>query len=253
MVLITFAKKSMRTLLWKEIVSFFSSLIGYIVIAIFLLGTGLFLWVFESEMNILQTGFAGLDGLFLLAPWIFLFLAPAITMRFFADESKSGTIELLLTYPITDKDIVFSKFFAGIILIFLSLIPTILYFITVYALGSPPGNIDIAATIGAYIGLFLLSGVYIAIGTFISSITDNQIVSFIVTAALCFVFFIGFDFIADIFQNSTINNIVVLTGIRQHYESISRGVIDTRDILYFISIIGLFLYMTIISIKNKRK
>ncbi|MFO7868753.1 MAG: gliding motility-associated ABC transporter permease subunit GldF [Bacteroidales bacterium] len=243
----------MGTLLWKEIVNFFSSLIGYIVIAIFLLGTGLFLFVFESDINILQTGFASLDGLFLIAPWIFLFLAPAITMRFFADESKSGTIELLLTYPITDKDIVLSKFLAGIILIFLSLIPTALYFVTIYALGSPPGNIDIAATIGAYIGLFLLSGVYIAIGTFISSITDNQIVSFIITAALCFIFFIGFDFIADFFQNGTLNTIFLLIGIREHYDSISRGVIDTRDILYFLSVIGFFLYMTILSIQNKRK
>jgi len=243
----------MYTLLRKEIASFFSSLIGYIVIAIFLLGTGLFLWVFESDLNILTSGYAGIDGLFLIAPWIFLFLAPAISMRFFADESKTGTIELLLTFPISDRAIVLSKFLAGILLIAISLLPTILYYISVYALGSPPGNIDTAATIGAFIGLFLLAGVYIAVGTFISSITDNQIIAFILSAALGFIFFLGFDFIAEIFPEGSQRGIIMSTGIREHYDSISRGVIDTRDIIYFISVISLFLYFTIISVGKKRK
>lgn len=243
----------MLHLLQKEISSFFSSLIGYIVIVIFLLANGLFLWVFETEMNILQSGHAGLDGLFILAPWVFLFLTSAVSMRFFADESKTGTIELLLTFPITDTAIVVSKFLAGMVLVAISLIPTVLYFITVYALGSPVGNIDIAATIGAYIGLFLLAGVYVAIGTCISSITDNQIVAFIVSVAVCFVFYIGFDFIAEIFPDGISKSSIMSLGIRQHYESISRGVIDTRDIVYFISIIGLFLYVTVLSLAKKRK
>ncbi len=264
----------MYSLFRKEISSFFSSLIGYIVISIFLLGTGLFLFVFDGELNILTSSYAGLDGLFLIAPWIFLFLAPAISMRFFADESKSGTIELLLTLPISDKSIVFSKYLAGIVLILISLLPTLLYYLTVYALGSPVGNIDSAATFGAYIGLVFLAGVYVAIGTFISSLTDNQIVAFISSAALCFVFFIGFDFIAEIIPEGAFKDFVVFrefdfiaefvpegafkeivlnTGIRYHYESISRGVIDTRDIIYFISIIALFLYFTVLSLKRKRK
>ena len=243
----------MVTLLKKEIASFFSSLIGYIVITIFLLGTGLFLWVFDGELNIFQTGYAGLDGLFMIAPWIFLFLAPAISMRFFADESKSGTIELLFTFPISDRSIVFAKFFAGLSLMLIALVPTVLYYITVYALGSPVGNIDTAATIGAYIGLFFLAGVYIAIGTFVSSITDNQIISFIVSAALCFVFFIGFDFIAEVFPEGFLKRTSMLLGIRQHYDSISRGVIDTRDIVYFISVMGFFLYLTVVSLEKKHK
>ena len=243
----------MVTLLKKEIASFFSSLIGYIVITIFLLGTGLFLWVFDGELNIFQTGYAGLDGLFMIAPWIFLFLAPAISMRFFADESKSGTIELLFTFPISDRSIVLAKFFAGLTLMLIALIPTVLYYITVYALGSPVGNIDTAATIGAYIGLVFLAGVYIAIGTFVSSVTDNQIISFIVSAALCFVFFIGFDFIAEVFPEGFLKRTSMSLGIRQHYDSVSRGVVDTRDIIYFLSVMGFFLYLTMVSLEKKHK
>ncbi|MCK9561354.1 MAG: gliding motility-associated ABC transporter permease subunit GldF [Bacteroidales bacterium] len=243
----------MVTLFRKEIASFFSSLIGYIVIAVFLLGTGLFLWVFDGELNILQSGYAGLDGLFMIAPWIFLFLAPAISMRFFADESKSGTLELLFTFPISDLSIVLSKFFAGLVLMFIALLPTVLYFITVYALGSPVGNIDIAATIGAYIGLLFLAGVYVAIGTFVSSITDNQIISFIISAALCFALYVGFDFIAEVFPEGVFKRISISLGIAQHYDSISRGVIDTRDIVYFLSVISFFIYITHISLKKKHK
>jgi len=243
----------MLTLLRKEISSFFSSLIGYLVIIVFLLATGLFLWVFEGEMNILKSGYASIDGLFILAPWIFLFLAPAISMRFFADETKSGTIELLLTMPISDISIVLAKFLAGIILIAISLIPTFLYFFTVYALGSPPGNIDYGATIGALIGLFFLGGMYLAIGTFISSLTDNQIISFIISAAICFLFFLGFDSIAEIIPGVIEKGFITNIGIREHYDSISRGVIDTRDIIYFVSFIALFLFFTTITLAKKRK
>jgi ABC-2 type transport system permease protein len=243
----------MLTLLRKEITSFFSSLIGYLVIVVFLLATGLFLWVFEGEMNILKSGYAGIDGLFILAPWIFLFLAPAISMRFFADESKSGTIELLLTMPLTDVSIVLSKYLAGIILLAISLLPTLLYLFTAYALGSPPGNLDMGATIGAYIGLFFLGGMYMAIGTTISAITDNQIIAFIISAATCFVFFLGFDSIAEILPNTIDKSYLTNIGIREHYDSISRGVIDTRDIIYFVSFIGFFLFITTIILAKKRK
>lgn len=240
----------MIALFRKELASFFSSLIGYLVLAVFILATGLFLFVFDGDFNILNSGYANIDGLFILAPWIFLFLIPAISMRFFSEESKSGTIELLLTMPITDFSIVFGKFLAGIVLLFFALIPTILYVITVYALGSPVGNLDTGATIGAYIGLFFLGGIYLSIGTLISSLTENQIVAFIITAATCFVFFIGFDFLAE-----TIPSLSFLTtiGIDEHYNSISRGVIDTRDILYFVCFIAFFLYLTTLSIAKKRK
>lgn len=234
----------------KELSTFFSSLIGYLVLIVFLLATGLFLFVFDSEFNILNSGYANLDGLFILAPWVFLFLIPAIAMRFFSEESKSGTLELLLTMPVSDLSIVLGKFLAGLALLFFALLPTVVYFITVYALGSPVGNIDLGATIGAYIGLFLLGGIYLAIGTCISSLAENQIIAFILTASICFVFYIGFDFVAEMFpQFSFVSN----WGINQHYNSISRGVLDSRDLIYFLGIIALFLYCTTLSLAKKRK
>jgi len=234
----------------KELSTFFSSLIGYLVLIVFLLATGLFLFVFDSEFNILNSGYANLDGLFILAPWVFLFLIPAIAMRFFSEESKSGTLELLLTMPVSDLSIVLGKFLAGLALLFFALLPTVVYFITVYALRSPVGNIDLGATIGAYIGLFLLGGIYLAIGTCISSLTENQIIAFILTASICFVFYIGFDFVADMFTKfSFITNL----GINQHYNSISRGVLDSRDLIYFLGTIALFLYCTTLSLAKKRK
>ena len=240
----------MITLFRKELASFFSSLIGYLVVIVFLLATGLFLFVFDGNFNILNSGYASIDGLFIIAPWIFLFLIPAITMRFFCEESKSGTIELLLTMPLSDFAIVFGKFLAGIVLLFFSLVPTILYYVTVYALGSPVGNVDTGAVIGAYIGLFLLGGMYLAIGTFLSSLTDNQIIAFILTAATCFIFYIGFEFVSEL-----VPDVAFLTnvGISEHYNSISRGVIDTRDIVYYLGFIGFFLYCTTLSIAKKRK
>ncbi|HOS84936.1 MAG TPA: gliding motility-associated ABC transporter permease subunit GldF [Bacteroidales bacterium] len=242
----------MGTLLQKEIASFFNSFTGYLVIAVFLLITGLFLFVFEGEMNIITSGYASVDGLFILAPWIFLFLIPAISMRFFADEKKSGTLELLLTLPISDISIVSAKFLAGIVLLAIALTPTLLYVFTIYALGSPPGNIDSGATIGAYIGLFCIGGVYMAIGTWISSFTDNQIISFIVSAVVCFVFFMGFDSLATVIPQG-FKGIVSQLGIQEHYNSISRGVIDTRDIIYFLSCIVFFLYLTTLNIRKTRK
>lgn len=243
----------MIALLRKEIASFFSSFIGYLVIIIFLLATGLVLWVFDGEMNILQSGYAGLDGLFLLAPWIFLFLAPAISMRFFAEERKSGTLELLLTMPLSNMSIVLAKYCAALLLLCIALLPTVLYVVSVYALGSPPGNLDAGAIIGSYIGLIFLGALYIAISIWFSSLTDSQIVAFVVSAALCFVFFLGFDFVAEITSGATLRTIISYIGIRLHYDSISRGVIDTRDIVYFVSFIALFLYLTSLSVSQKRK
>lgn len=240
----------MIALFRKELASFFSSLIGYLVLIVFLLATALFLFVFDGDLNILNSGYANIDGLFILAPWIFLFLIPAISMRFYSEESKSGTIEMLLTMPISDRSIVLGKYFAGLLLLVFALVPTLLYYITVYSLGSPVGNIDTGATIGAYIGLICMGGMYLAIGTFISSLTDNQIIAFILTAVSCFVLYIGFDFVAELLPSLSFLSSL---GIQEHYASISRGVVDTRDLIFFFGFIVLFLYFTTLSIAKKRK
>ncbi len=234
----------MFALLRKEVVSFLSSLIAYIVIVVFLLVVSFFLWVIKFGHNIIANGFAGIDGLFVIAPMVFLFLIPAITMRMFAEEKKGGTIELLLTQPLSDIQIILAKFFAGIILVIFALIPTLVYYYSVYQLGMPPGNIDAGAMWGSYIGLLLLGAAFVAIGLFASSITDNQIVSFILAALLSAFFYIGFEFIwpLDVFSN--VGLLIGSLGIFAHYESVSRGVIDSRDIIYFISLIAFFLMLT---------
>jgi len=242
----------MFTLFKKEINSFLSSLIGYIVIIVFLLITSLFLWVFPIDFNILDYGYASIDGLFILAPIVFLFLIPAITMRLFADEKKSGTIELLVTKPISDLQIIFSKYFAGLTLVLLSLIPTLVFFFSVYKLGFPPGNIDIGGTWGSYIGLFFLGAVFVSIGLFSSSLTDNQIVSFIVAVFLSGFAYIGFEFIYSLELFGSIDLFIKSLGINAHYISMSRGVIDTRDLMYFLSIITIFIILTKISLQSRK-
>ena len=170
----------MYTLLKKEISGFFSSLTGYIVIIVFLVINSLFMWIFPGSNNVSDGGYANLDTLFTIAPWVFLFLVPAVTMRMFADEKKSGTIELLLTRPLSDFQIIFAKYLAGLLLVLFSILPTLIYFYSVYQLGNPVGNIDTGGTWGSFIGLFFLAGIYVAIGTLSSSFTENQIVAFII-------------------------------------------------------------------------
>jgi len=242
----------MFTLFWKEVSSFLNSLIGYIVIAVFLLVNGLFLWVFPLESNILDFGYANLDGLFLLAPFVFLFLIPAITMRFFAEEKKSGTIELLMTKPLTDLQVILAKYFAGLTLVIFSLLPTLVYFFSVYQLGFPEGNLDIGGMWGSYIGLLFLGASFVAIGLFASSVTDNQIVSFIIAVLLSGFIYIGFEFIysLDLFGNFDL--FIKTLGINSHYSAMSRGVIDTRDLLYFLSIITFFILLTKISLESRK-
>ena len=174
----------MFTLLKKELNSFLSSLIGYMAIVVFLAFNGLFLWIIEGDFNVFSYGIAGLDGLFLLAPWIFLFLIPSITMKMFAEEKKNGTIELLLTKPLSDISIIFSKFLAGVILVIISILPTLIYIIAVYQLGSPKGNLDLGGIMGSYLGLVFLGAIFVAIGIFCSSLTDNQIIAFILSVVL---------------------------------------------------------------------
>ncbi len=242
----------MLALLKKEIANFFSSIIGYIVIIIFLLITGLFLWAFPTEFNILDFGFAQIDGLFMIAPYVFLFLIPAISMRSFADENKTGTIELLLTKPLTDLTIIFAKFWAAFLLLLIALIPTLSYYFSVYYLGFPVGNIDSGGVFGSYIGLLLLGSSFIAIGLFSSSITSNQVVAFILAVFLSGFAFIGFEFIYDISWLGNYGLIIKSLGIYDHYSSISRGVLDTRDLIYFLSIISLFLLLTKLSLQSRK-
>jgi ABC-2 type transport system permease protein len=237
----------MLAILKKEINSFFASPIGYLVIAIFLLLNGLFLWLFKGEFNILDNGFADLSSFFLLAPWILIFLIPAVTMRSFSDEKKQGTLELLLTKPISKLHIVLGKYFGAFLLILMALLPTLLYVYTVNQLGSPQGNLDVGSTLGSYFGLLFLVAAYTAIGLFASSITDNQIVAFITSVFLCFLFYIGFQGIAD-FMSSTF---VEQLGMSAHYKSMSRGVLDTRDIVYFLSVTVLFIFFTARKIQTK--
>lgn len=234
----------MYSLLRKEISSFLTSLTGYIVITIFLLAVGLFLWVFPGDFNIIDAGFTSLESLFVIAPWVFMFLIPAITMRSFAEEKRTGTIELLLTRPLSEWQIILAKYFAGLLLVVLSLIPTFVYYYSLQGLGNPPGNIDTGATWGSYIGLMFLGGAYVSIGLFASSITENQIVSFITAFFLCFFCYFGFDAIGGMEIFRPVDELIIDIGINAHFASMSRGVIDSRDVLYFLSFIFVFLALT---------
>ncbi len=234
----------MYALFKKEISNFLSSLIGIMVIVVFLLITGLFLWVFQSDFNILNYGYANLDGLFVLAPWVFLFLVPAVTMRSFAEENRTGTIELLFTKPLSDWQIIMAKFLASVTLVLLALIPTLVYYFSVYRLGFPVGNLDTGGIIGSYIGLFLLSASFVSVGIFCSSVTSNQILAFILSVFLCGFLYIGFEFIYSLSLFGPIDLFIQRLGMAAHYSSISRGVVDTRDILYFLGVMAIFLSMT---------
>lgn len=233
----------MYSILKKEIRAFLSSLIAYVVMIVFLVAIGLFMWVLP-EYNVFDMGYANLDTLFGMAPMVFVFLISAVTMRSFSEEKKNGTIEILTTKPLSDMQIILGKYFAGVVLVLFSLIPTLIYFYTVYQLGSPKGNIDMGATWGSYLGLFFLASCFVAVGIFSSAISDNQIVSFIVSAFLCYGFYSLFDLLANFNLLGTYDSVVASLGISAHYQSISRGVIDSRDLLFFISFIAVFVYAT---------
>lgn len=230
----------MLTLFRKEISGFFSSLTGYIVMIVFLLGNSLIMWIMPGQWNLLDSGYAGLDTLFVLSPWLFLFLVPAVTMRLLAEERKSGTLELLRSRPLGDGAIIYGKFLASLALVLISLLPVIVFVISVWILGETPGNFDRGGTAGSFIGLILLAAVYSAIGLFASSVTENQVVSFILAAVLCFVIFTGFDSLAMVPRLSSVDEVIVRMGINDHYKSVSRGVIDIRDVAYFVFVTVLF-------------
>lgn len=243
----------MFSLFRKEITQFFGSVTGTMVSVVFLLLTGLFLWVFPGNYNIPEGGYATLEGLFEIAPWIYLFLIPAVTMRMFADENRSGTMELLLSRPVTEFQLILAKFLAALAVVLLTLLPTLLYFFSVYRLGSPVGCIDTGATWGSYTGLFFLAVTYITIGLLTSSLTDNQVVSFILAVFLCFSWFAGFGFVALLPLPSDISSTILALGIDEHYQSVSRGVIDSRDLLYFLLMAGMFILMTRIVLEWRRR
>lgn len=242
----------MWTLYRKELKGFFSSLIGYLTIAVFLVLTGLMLWVLKSDFNILDYGYATLDGLFLIGPFLYLFLIPAITMRSLAEERRGGTIEMLMTRPLSDWTIVWAKFLAAWTLVLISLLPTLVAYFSVVTLGDPVGNIDTGSVIGSYIGLLLLGGAFVAIGLFCSSLTQNQIVAFILAALLCAAAHLGFESLHNMGFLGGADLFVKRLGMMDHYESISRGVIDTRDVLYFLSVMALFLMATRLVLQSRK-
>lgn len=242
----------MFALYLKEIRSFLSSLIGYIVMVVFLIVVGLFLWVFPTDFNILDFGYANVDGLFIIAPFVFLFLVPAVTMRSFSEEQKSGTMELLFTRPLTDMQIITAKYLAGLTLIIFAIIPTILYFISVWYLGLPPGNIDVGGFWGSFTGLILLGASFVSIGIFSSSLTDNQVVSFILSIAISAFLYLGFEFIYSLEMFGSVDLFIRSLGMSAHYSSVSKGVIDTRDLVYFASVVVLFLFLTKLSLARRK-
>lgn len=238
----------MKSIVLREIKSFFGSPVGYLVVAIFLILNGLFLWVFEGEYNILNTGFADLTPFFTLSPWILIFLIPAVTMRSFSDEKKQGTLELLLTKPLSIWQIVNGKFLGAVLLITMAIIPTFIYVAVISSLGMPEGNIDMGSTMGSYFGLLFLIAAYSAIGIFTSTLSENQIVAFIVAVFVCFFFYFGFEGLSAIVPN--FSSKIAALGMQDHFKSMSRGVLDTRDIIYFSSITIVFLSFTVYNLKS---
>lgn len=226
----------------KEFTGFLNSLIAYIVIVVFLTGIGLLMWVFP-DTSVLDYGYADMDTLFSMGPYVFIFLVPAITMKSFAEERKLGTLELLFTRPLTPWSIVLGKFFACLLLVVIALVPTLIYYFSVYSLGNPVGNIDSAGVAGSYLGLALLGGVFCSIGILASAITPNQIVAFITAAFLCFIFYIGFDSTAALPGAEPFSLAIKQIGILYHYESMSKGLIDSRDLIYFFSTSGFMLLL----------
>lgn len=239
----------------KEITGFFNSLTGYIVIIVFLLVNSLFMWIFPSEWNVLDSGYAGLEALFFISPWVFLFLVPAVTMRMIAEEKRLGTIELLYSRPITEREILWGKYLASVILVLLALLPCLIYYLSIYLLGETPGNLDRGGTWGAFIGLFFLAAIYSAAGIFASSCTDNQVVAFIIAVLICFILYAGFDSFAYLPGLKKLDEYIINLGINEHYKSISRGVLDIQDASYFIAVAAIFIEaarMVLISRKWKK-
>lgn len=241
----------MFTIFKKEVNQFLNSLLGYMVLVIFVVATGLLFWVFP-DTNVLDNGFADMSGFFGLTPFVFIFLIPAITMRSFAEEKKSGTLEWLLTKPLSEWDILLGKFFACLFLVFLALIPTLLYFGSLWILGAPKGNIDAAGVSGSYLGLFMLASVFTSIGIFGSSITDNQLVAFIFSGFISFLMYFGISAAASIDVWSSISTYIQFFGLDYHYQALGKGLIDIRDVFYFLSATLVLLFLTRLILSSRR-
>lgn len=241
----------MITIFLKEVNEFLNSLVAYITIGIFLIGTGLIMWVFPDS-SVLEFGYATLEPVFTFGPYVFLFLIPAITMRSFAEERRIGTLELLFTLPFRSWQIIAGKYLASVFLVFFALIPTFIYYYSVYQLGNPVGNLDTSGIIGSYLGLFLLGAVFVAIGILSSALTQNQIVAFILSAFVSFLIYQGFEAIATIDVWGRWAYYLEQLGISFHYASMSKGVLDLRDIAYFFGLIILLLLGTYVVLENKK-
>lgn len=237
----------------KEFASFFNGPVGYLVMGTFLILSGLFLWVFKGPFNVLEYGFADLSLFFLLAPWAFLLLIPALSMRSFSEERKLGTLELLLSKPIPLRNLVFGKFLGVLALAFLSILPTLLYVYTIRELGMEPGNLDMGLVWGSYLGLVMLMGAYSAIGVYASSLTENQVAAFLIGLFLCFLMYFGFDGLAGLLSDGNLSLGVSELGFKAHYENISQGVLDSRDAVYFLSVTLFFLFLTGVQINRLRQ
>lgn len=242
----------MLSLIKKELLQFFGSLIAYLILVVFALIAGLFLWFFEGNMNILTGGYASLAAFFELAPWLYLFLIPAITMRLFSEEMRSGTMELLLTRPVSLLQLILSKLLAAFFVVALTLVLSLIYFLTIYWLGNPVGIIDVAATMGSYLGLLFLALIFLSVGLFASALSENQIVAFVTAVLVSFFLFSGFDLLADLTVSSSWSALLTSLGISSHYDSISRGMLDSRDLFYFLGITVFFVTLTRIALQWKR-
>ncbi len=231
----------------KEVRSLLSSLIAYVVISVFLTAAGLIFWVFP-ETSVLNYGYAEMDTFFNLTPYIFMFLVPGITMRSFAEESRGGTLEMLLTKPVSLWSIILGKYFSTFFLVVFSILPTLIYYFSLSWLGP----VDTAGISGSYVGLILLGGVFSGIGVFSSSLTQNQIVSFIIAVFLCFLWHTGFGSIAQLSGLGNFANPVEELGLIYHYDALSRGLIDSRNVVYFVSVTALFLVLTHLTLSSKK-
>ena len=241
----------MISLFRKEVASYLNSLIAYVVISVFLTGIGLLMWVFP-QTNVLDYGFADMQTLFGLGPYVFMFLIPAITMRLFAEEKKSGTMELLFTRPLSDFQIIFGKYFSALFLVIFALVPTAIYYYSIYQLGNPVGNLDSAGIMGSYVGLILLGGLFTALGVLASSVTENQIVAFILGAFLCFLVYDGIESLSGLDFWGTASYNIEQLGAVYHYNALSRGLLDSRDIVYFVSVSLAVLLLTQLVIGSRK-
>ncbi len=234
----------------KELNQFFSSPIAYIIMGVFLAVVGLLLWVFPAT-NLLDYGYADMGQFFSLTPYVLLFLAPAITMRAIADEVRSGTLEWLLTKPVGSWGVVLGKFSACWLLVALTLLPTLVYYVSLYKLGNPPGNIDSAVVAGSYVGLLLLAGVFVAVGLWASSLNDNQVVAFVIGTVACLILYAGLSTLSGLLGTSDVAYWLDYLSLDEQYEALGRGLLDSRNVIYLLSLTALFLYLTTLRLARR--